>query len=232
MVMSASALAEQQADKLRSLVPVDDWVSALLPDGGLRRGSTVVVRGSNTLLLTLLAKATSIGAWAAAVGLPDLGLLAGHELGIGLNRFALIPKPGPALADVLAALIDGFTLVAVDTATVLSSRNGPNLARRLSARAREREAVLLPVGAEQWPAADLDLRCESTNWTGLGHGYGCLGARELVVVTQGQGAAGRPRQGSVVLPGDPIVDTWQDAVSRRQRSRPLTVADYALLQRA
>jgi hypothetical protein len=232
MVMSASALAEQQADKLRSLVPVDGRVSALLPDGGLRRGSTVVVRGSNTLLLTLLAKATEIGAWAVCVGMPDLGLLAGHELGIALNRFAIIPKPGRELVDVLAALIDGFALVAVDTATVLSSRNGPNLARRLSARARERDAVLLPVGAGQWPGADLDLRCESTNWTGLGHGYGCLGARELEVVTQGRGVAGRPRRGGVVLPGDPIVDTWQDEMSRRQRPRPLTVADYALPQRA
>jgi hypothetical protein len=45
------------------VLPVLDGLADLLPWGGLRCGSTVVVRGSTTLLLALLATASS--AWAA-----------------------------------------------------------------------------------------------------------------------------------------------------------------------
>src|SRR5919204_302425 len=50
------------------LLPVLPAVAGLLPDGGLRRGTVVVVAGSPRLALALLAGPTRAGHWAAAVG--------------------------------------------------------------------------------------------------------------------------------------------------------------------
>src|ERR1700753_3404528 len=68
-----------------------------LLEGGVRRGSTLVVgspTGGVSLALALVAAASGEGAWAAAVGLPSLGLRAAAELGVGLERLALVPAPG------------------------------------------------------------------------------------------------------------------------------------------
>ena len=50
-------------------LPVASALQPLLPDG-LRRGSTVHVAGSVSLLLALLGTASAEGAWCALVGLP------------------------------------------------------------------------------------------------------------------------------------------------------------------
>lgn len=157
---SASALgtptgrAEQFDDRV---LPVIEPVAELLPLRGLRRGSTV--RGSTTLLLGMLAAATSSGAWAAVVGLPDLGVLAAAELGVAVRRLALVPHPGEQAAGVLAALLDGVDLVAVsaDCVTGVAGAAGgtraDRLARHLSVRARHGGAVLLTFGS--WPGAEV-----------------------------------------------------------------------------
>ena len=62
----------------------------LLPGGGLRRGSTVTVRGSTSLLLAMLGAATRAGSWCVVVGMPHLGLVAA-ELGVDLDRLAMAP---------------------------------------------------------------------------------------------------------------------------------------------
>ncbi|MGH4001955.1 MAG: hypothetical protein ACRDTJ_31335, partial [Pseudonocardiaceae bacterium] len=92
--------------------PVIEPLALLLPGGGLRRGSVVAVQGSTALLLALLAAATAHGAWAAVVGVGDLGILAAAETGVVVRRLALVPRPGPAPALVAAALLDGVGLVA------------------------------------------------------------------------------------------------------------------------
>jgi hypothetical protein len=134
-----------QDNQVLSLVgPNAAELGSLLPSGGLRRGSTVVVRGSTALLFALLAVTTAAGSWAAVVGMPELGLLAAVEFGVVLHRLALVPQPGAELGAVVAALLDGVDLVVVatDGITLLRSR-GANLARRLSARAGHGGAVLL-----------------------------------------------------------------------------------------
>ena len=173
-------------------LPVLEGLAGLLPWGGLRRGSTVVVRGSTTLLLALLAAATAEGSWAAVVGMPDLGLVAAAELGVVVHRLALVPAPGSELVPVTAALLDGLDLVAV------AKQPPPAEARRLSARARHRGSVLIPVGG--WPGADLELD-GSDHWSGLYEGHGRLRARELVVRSRGRGAAARGSQVRLTLPG-------------------------------
>jgi hypothetical protein len=187
------------AGPVGQVLPVRAGLARLLPHGGLRRGSTMVVRGSVTVLLALLAEATAEGSWAAVVGMPDLGVLAAAELGVEISRLALVPKPGAELGGVVAALLDGIDLVVVATPNVQ-----PTLARRLSARARHRESVLLT--SNPWPGADVALECAASTWSGLGWGHGHLAARELTVTTQGRGMADRPTRTRITLPADPEAD--------------------------
>ena len=189
------------------VLPVHAGLAHLLPQRGLRRGSTVVVRGSTTVLLTLLAQATAEGSWAAVVGMPDLGLLAAAELGVAVSRLALVPRPGAEFPAVVAALLDGLDLVAVVAASTLTTqettrtRSLTTVARRLSARARNRESVLVSFGS--WPGADLELNCTESRWSGLGQGHGRLVDRELTVTVRGRGVASRPASGRVHLPTAP-----------------------------
>ena len=190
---SGVAVAAEQARTTGRVLPVLPDLRELLPTAGLRRGSTVVVRGSTSLLLALLAEATTTGSWAAAVGMPDLGLAAAGEIGVELSRFALVPRPGVEFAAVTAALLDGMDLVAV------SVDAEPSMARRLSARARHRDAVLLALGS--WPGAELELSCETGRWTGLESGSGYLCERLIGIRTAGRGSA-RPRRTVLTLPGN------------------------------
>ncbi|WP_312871888.1 hypothetical protein [Amycolatopsis acididurans] len=200
---SGVAAVAEHAQATGRLLPVRPELRALLPAGGLRRGSTVVVRGSTSLLLALLAEATAAGAWAAAVAMPHLGLAAAGESGVELSRFALVPRPGAEFAPVTAALLDGLDLVAV-----APSDASVSVARRLSARARHRGAVLLSLGP--WPGAEVDLACESAEWSGLEAGYGHLRERRIEVRVAGRGAAARPRFVKLMLPGGTPESSWQE----------------------
>lgn len=192
---SGVATAAEHAQVTGRVLPVLPELAELLPSSGLRRGSTIAVHGSTSLLLALLAEATASGSWAAAVGLPDLGLVAAGELGVEVSRLALVPRPGVEFASVTAALLDGMDLVVVDP----SDKLAPRVARRLSARARHRGAVLLSRGA--WPGAEVALHCEGGRWTGLATGSGYLRARQVAVHTGGRGAAARPVRAELMLPG-------------------------------
>jgi hypothetical protein len=191
----ASDLTSAPSDRARVL-PVLPDLAALFPWGGLRRGSTISVRGSTSLLLALLATPTATGSWAAVVGMPQLGIAAADELGVAVERLALVRHPGPDLPVVIAALLDGMDLVVAPRARLTEAQ-----ARRLSARARHRGAVLLATGP--WPAVDLELRHAATRWSGLGEGHGYLAARELTVQAQGRGSAARPTRVTLAHPARP-----------------------------
>ncbi|WP_367269005.1 hypothetical protein [Saccharopolyspora sp.] len=176
-------------------LPVRAELATVLPWPGLRRGSTVAVQDSTALLLALLSEATSAGSWAAVVGLPGLGLSAAAEMGVDLDRLALVPQPGGDPVSVIAALLDGVDLVVVGRPGLPADAD----ARRLSARARHRGAVLLPFGP--WPGAEVRLDCTQARWRGLGQGHGHLREREITVRAGGRGAASRPRSCRLLLPG-------------------------------
>lgn len=188
----ASDLATAPSGRVR-ILPVPPDLSGLFPWGGLRRGSTVSVRGSTSLLLALLAAPTASDSWAAVVGMPDLGVLAASELGVAVDRLALVRHPGADLPAVLAALLDGMDLVVTPRARLTDAQ-----ARRLSARARHRGAVLLTV--DPWPAADLELTCTRARWAGIGQGHGHLARREVTIQARGRGAATRPARAALRLP--------------------------------
>jgi hypothetical protein len=195
-VSTASRVAAQ-AERARAagkVLPVVPALAGLLPAAGLRRGSTVAVHGGTSLLFALLAEATAAGSWAAVVGMPSLGLAAAAEYGVDLGRVALVPRPGAELPAVVAALLDGVDLVAVNAEKVQAA-----VARRLSARARHRGAVLLASGG--WPGADVELSCRFSTWSGLSDGYGHLRERRVEVRVHGRGAAARPASASFTLPG-------------------------------
>jgi hypothetical protein len=156
----------------------------------------VAVSRSAALALALVAGASAAGSWMAAVGLPDLGLVAAAETGVALERLALVPTPGtrdwPA---VVAALLDAVDVVLVRSPARLPAAQ----ARRLAARARERGAVLVPLGA--WPEpADLRLAVTASTWSGLGQGHGSLQARQVEVLVAGRGAASREHRALLWLP--------------------------------
>ncbi|WP_445185109.1 hypothetical protein ACTXG6_43385 [Pseudonocardia sp. Cha107L01] len=180
------------------VLPVAPALAKLLPDGGLRRGSTVRVRSSTSLLLALIAEASRQETWCAVVGIPDLGLVAAHEAGIDLSRLALIPNPGADLVAVTAALLDGLDLVAVGGTQQL--RAGDR--QRLTARARQRGAVL--VATDDWPGADVELGLTpgGEGWDGLSQdGHGRLRSRRVQVRATGRGAQHRGRKATLLLPG-------------------------------
>ncbi|MDQ2882820.1 MAG: hypothetical protein M3Y48_16975 [Actinomycetota bacterium] len=195
LVAPASRLGERlDAPGGRPPFPVVEPLASVLP-GGLRPGSVVAVQGSMALLLALLAAATAQGAWAALIGVGDLGVVAAAEAGVVVQRLALIPQPGPDPAPVAAALLDGVALVALAG----TDRISPGARRSLAARARQRGSVLLPLG--RWPGADVELDCRAEAWHGAEAGHGRLRSREVVVRAVGRGAAARPRAVRLLLPG-------------------------------
>jgi hypothetical protein len=199
-VRTASQLREPSPDVTHpgELLPVAPALTGLFPAGGLRRGTTVSVAGSTSLVLALLAEATRAGSWAAVTGLPDLGLAAAAELGVDLDRLALVPRPGAEVVAVLSALVDGFDLVVLGP--VLARGVQPQVARRLAGRVRNRGAVLLTVGS--WPGAELEVRVSGRRWRGATpDGSGHLQAREIVATSRGRGAATRPQAVALQLPG-------------------------------
>ena len=179
-------------------VPVLPPLLPLFPAHGLRRGSLIAIQGSASLLIALLAGASQAGAWCAVVGLPTLGLLAVSQAGVALDRLALVPRPGAEWVSVVAALVDGFDVVAVAP----PSRVPDGAAHRLAARARQRGAVLVSYGPVSWPGADLRLSADAGTWHGLGAGHGHLRARRMRVRGEGRGSAARGRHAQLWLPAE------------------------------
>ncbi len=215
---AASPTASEDRDDLeRPGRPVHPDLAVLLPGGVLRGGSTLAVRGSTTLLLALLAGASTDGAWVAFVGAPTIGMLAAAEAGIDLSRTALVPSPGPDAPLVLAALLDGMDVVVVGPQAALSGADR----RRLAARARERDAVL--VSQTPWPGAHVTLDARGGSWSGVDQGGGWLRRRTLSVLRTGRGAVARPVEIDVEVPVQaetvvPVRGAEQDAGTRGTRT--------------
>ena len=181
-------------------LPVTPALQSLLP-AGLRRGSTVSVSGSMSLLLAVLGAASADGAWCALVGLPHLSAEAADEYGIDLARLAVVPRPGEGWARAVGALLDAVDVVA----TCPPARVVPGDVRRLAARARTRDAVLMPFGAgtdRTWPGADVRLHLSDGEWHGIGEGTGRLRRRRVSVTVEGRGQAARARSAELWLPAD------------------------------
>jgi len=171
------------------VVEVGGPLGELLSGGALRRGSVVGIdgplgAGTTSLVCALGAAVTATGEWVAVVDDGTFGGVAAAEAGVAWERLAVVRGvPTDRWSAVVAALLDGMTLVA--------ARVPPRLrvgdARRLAARARERGAVLVPLGP--WPGeAALRLHAEGSQWRGLGAGHGLLRSCRWRIRVEGKGA--------------------------------------------
>jgi hypothetical protein len=189
-------------------IAVGGSLGSLIPGGALARGSVLCVEagstgragapgaGSTSVAFELAAAVTAVGEWAAAVDLDGtLGALAAREIGVALDQFAVVRRVPPSRwATVVAALLDGVTLVLAEVPRGV----GAGDARRLAARAREREGILVVHASPgRWQGgAALTLRAEASVWEGLVDA-GFLTHRTLHVRVEGRGAAARPRIGEL-----------------------------------
>lgn len=209
-----AALAEQQPGDITTLttpalppLPVPDALGQLLPDG-LRRGSTVAVTSSVSLLLALLGPASAAGAWTAMVGMPAISAEAAVEAGIELERLAIISPPEPGWTGSSWTTAVGALLDAVDVVVARPGGAGVDPgalrgttgvtdgdARRLNARARSKGGILVLFGqqAASWPAVEIELSATHGRWIGIDRGYGRLRQRQLRVMATGRGRSAMPR---------------------------------------
>ena len=193
---------------------MDEALEALLPEGGIRRGTAIAVSGlgSMTLAMALTAEASRRASWVAAVGMADLGVAALAERGIDLGRWALVDLPvgfrsrdRSLSEDVLGAAVGGFDLVLVGPEVRVAGAT----ARRLLARMREHGTSLICAlgGDASGDVAnglqpELRMMIEQTRWTGIDDGHGRLVARRAEVTVWGRGAASRLRRIPMWLPSE------------------------------
>lgn len=179
--------------RVKDVLPVLPPLRELVPAGGLRPGSVTAV-DDTALLLALAAGPVAAGGWVALVEMPDCGLVAAAELGLATDRVLLVDGAGRRWPEVVAALLDGVTLVAVRP----TSQPTPAIARRLTALARRHGAALLVAG--DWAGADVTLRVTGSRWFGLADGHGRLSHRHVTVTSAGRGSAARAWQTPLWLP--------------------------------
>lgn len=185
---------------------------------------------ATSLMLALLAEASQAGSWCAVVGVPTLGAAAAAELGIALDRLALVPYPGPEWVDVVAALVDGVDVVVVASPGPVAAQ----VTSRLTARARQRGCVLVPLiswsgrsaSLGPWEGTDLVLESMRAVWEGLGQGRGRLCRREVTISAHGRGAAARRKQVRIWLPAAPVGWIGAELTGPPERTA-LTVIDGA-----
>jgi hypothetical protein len=186
-------------------VPLPGALGDLVPGASVARGSVVRVTGrpgagATTVGFELAAAVTALGEWAAAVETDaSFGPLAAADVGVALERFAVVRRVPPARwATVVAALLDGVSLVLAEVPRGV----GLGDARRLEARARERESVLVVAETRGavWPGSvACTLHAAGSTWDDLG--AGALEMRRVRVEAGGRGAATRPRIGELARAG-------------------------------
>jgi hypothetical protein len=177
------------------LLPVLPGLRDLLPMGALQRGSVVTVSSWSMLCLALAAGPAASGAWCAAAGIPEFGVVAAAGAGLDPARLLLVPDLGPNWPQVVASLADGCDLVLLRP----PDRPSASIRRKLEAAVRRHGVVLLMVG--EWEGAQVRLRIADQVWTGIGAGHGRLRGRKALVVADGRGGWARSRSRWLWLPG-------------------------------
>jgi hypothetical protein len=177
------------------LLPVLPALRELLPFGALQRGSVVAAGDWSMLCMALAAGPVASGAWCAAAGIAEFGVVAAADAGLDPARLLLVPDLGPNWPQVVASLLDGCDLVLLRP----PDRPSAQVRRRLEAAVRRYGAVLLVAGA--WEGAQIRLRVTSQAWVGIGMGHGRLRGRRVRVTADGRGEWSRAQTRWLWLPG-------------------------------
>lgn len=175
--------------------PASSPLATLLPGGRIRPGTAVSASGDMPLLLALAAESSRDTVGWAAVGLPQMGVLAAQAAGLDLAHGMRIDTPGQQWAQVLATVLEAVPVVMTGSLDPVPDR----IARRLAAVMRRSGSVLLSAGG--WQGADVRLQVVTSSWEGVGQGHGLLHARRVTVAAAGRGAAAAPRYAEMWLPG-------------------------------
>lgn len=130
-------------DLADNVLAVDSRIAALLPEGGLRKGSVALLRGAvgsgvYSLLSLVITQATRDGTWVALLNIDDFGYGSLVDCGVNLDRVVVVRDTTTA-ARSAHILLESFPLV------VSASTFSQTHALRLAARARERSAVFIVV---------------------------------------------------------------------------------------
>ena len=154
-----------------------------------------------SLALALAVQATATGAWLAVVDVPMFGLEAAEEFGIPLERVVRVDPPdrkaiGETWTELMGAVLDGFEVVV----TRVPPRLNAGFARRLQARMKAREAVVIALGRPGSVSVDIELQASDPQWEGVADGWGHLRGRRVAVTSSGRRVP-RPRHASLWLPG-------------------------------
>lgn len=204
------------------LLPVPTALEPLLPDGGLRVGSSYSISPSPSLLGALLSASSQRGSWCAVIGMPTLGVEAMADLGVSLDRLILVPEPGARWLSIASSLSEVVPLVAVHPRSRVSDAE----ISRVNARLRDRASTLLVTAA--WPQAEAAIRIERTEWLGLGSGWGLLSERIVTLSAAGRRLQ-QPRRVQVRLPdalgsvaAAPVEQPRLRAVQTAEASEPRT----------
>lgn len=187
-----TATVEALRERLRSMQQAAAQQTAPAPVEFISAGLDEVVRRlrsgaahsieSRSLALACLGAAMPRGAWGAIVGMPDLGIEAARDLGVPMDRIALVPHPGRSWLDVVASLAEAMPVVLA----VSPGRVSPAEAARLAARLRQATSTLLVEGS--WPNAATVVRQVRAEWQGLADGDGRIAACSLLVEAASSGA--------------------------------------------
>lgn len=161
-------------------LPLDPSLEGLLPDPGLRVGSSYSLSPSPSLLGALLAAPSQKGSWCAIIGMPTIGVEAMSGFGVELERLILVPDPGPRWLSVATALSEVIPLIAVHPRSRVSDAD----IARLNARLRDRGCTLLVTAP--WAQSEATIRVEETEWHGLGAGWGLLADRTVTLRSSGR----------------------------------------------
>lgn len=140
----------------------------------LHTGSSYAV-DSASLAMTLMAGPSADGAWCGVVGTAELGLEAAAAAGVELQRTILVPDPGDAWLEVTAALIDVLGVVVLTAPPDVPAKD----VSRISARLRQRGAILIAYG--DWPRCEARVSMRDAEWVGVGRGHGHLQARRVTI---------------------------------------------------
>ncbi|MCH1884288.1 hypothetical protein [Agrococcus sp. ARC_14] len=184
----------QQAEPQHASPTLDEAATAGLDEvvQWLRAGRAHSIE-SRSLALACMGAAMPAGAWGAIVGMPDLGIEAARDLGVPIDRVALVPHPGRSWLDVVASLAEAMPVVLAAS----PGRVAPTDAARLAARLRQASSTLLIAGP--WPNAATVVRSVRADWQGLDDGDGRIAAGSIVVETV---AGGAPSFARIPIAGD------------------------------